>query len=276
MQISCDQYAIRTGDCWPGLSSYIDFFNPNASAFVSSLYSYERFNDTTPTLGGIWNDMNEPSVFDESIEKTFPKDLVHYGGIEHRDVHNVYGFTQTRATYEGLVARDNGQVRPFVLTRSHFAGSQRYTAVWTGDNTADWGYLEVSYSQCLTEGLAGISFCGADVGGFFENPDEELVQRWYQSGVWLPFYRAHANMGTDRREPYLFSEEAQERIRAALRQRYAHIPVFYTLFYEHYTNGTPVVRPLFYQYPEDPDVVDIGNQLLLGMLTSLFKSKHIP
>lgn len=102
------------------------------------------------------------------------------------------------------------------------------------------------------------------MGGFFENPDEELVQRWYQAGVWLPFYRAHANMGTDRREPYLYSEEAQTRIRAALRQRYAHIPLWYTLFYEHYVYGVPVVRPLFYQYPEDPAVVDIDNQLLVG------------
>lgn len=79
-----------------------------------------------------------------------------------------------------MVARDEGKLRPFILTRSHFAGSQRFTAMWTGDNTADWGYLDVSYPMCLTENLAGISFCGADVGGFFDNPDVQLVQRWYQ------------------------------------------------------------------------------------------------
>lgn len=78
------------------------------------------------------------------------------------------------------MARDNNEKRPFVLTRSHYSGSQRFTAVWTGDNTADWGYLDVSYSMCLSLNLGGISFCGADVGGFFNNPDEELVQRWYQ------------------------------------------------------------------------------------------------
>lgn len=87
---------------------------------------------------------------------------------------------QTIGTYNGLVARSNGTTRPFILSRSHFAGSQRYTAVWTGDNTADWGYLAISYATCLSENLAGISFCGADVGGFFDNPNEELLQRWYQ------------------------------------------------------------------------------------------------
>lgn len=85
-----------------------------------------------------------------------------------------------------------------------------------------------------------------------------------QSGVWLPFYRAHANMGTDRREPYLFPEDVQERIRTAIRQRYAHIPIFYTLFYEHYLTTSPVIRPLFYEYPSDANVVDIDDQLLVG------------
>ncbi|KAK4873452.1 hypothetical protein RN001_015481 [Aquatica leii] len=118
--------------------------------------------------------------------------------------------------------------------------------------------------MCLSEALGGISFCGADVGGFFKNPDEELLQRWYQTGAWLPFYRAHAHIDTKRREPYLYNSDVQNRIRNALRQRYAHLPVWYTLFHEHEETGEPVIRPLVYHYPSDLNVFDIDNQLLVG------------
>lgn len=92
---------------------------------------------------------------------------------------NIYMF-QTMSTYEGLLQRSDGKLRPFILTRSHYAGSQRYTSVWTGDNTAEWGHLQITIPMCLSLSVAGISFCGADVGGFFKNPDSELFSRWYQ------------------------------------------------------------------------------------------------
>ena len=118
--------------------------------------------------------------------------------------------------------------------------------------------------MCLSEALGGMSFCGADVGGFFHNPDTELLQRWYQTGIWLPFYRAHAHIDTRRREPYLFAEDVRMRIRNALRLRYALLPLWYTLFREHETTGEPVIRPLFYVFPNDPNVVDVDNELLVG------------
>lgn len=76
--------------------------------------------------------------------------------------------------------RDNGTKRPFILTRSHFAGSQRYAAMWTGDNTSGWDYLAISYAECLISNILGMVFCGADIGGFVGDPDPELLQRWYQ------------------------------------------------------------------------------------------------
>ena len=87
---------------------------------------------------------------------------------------------QTMSTFEGLLQRSEGKLRPFILTRSHYAGSQRYAAVWTGDNAAEWGHLQFTIPMCLSLSVAGISFCGADVGGFFKNPDAELFTRWYQ------------------------------------------------------------------------------------------------
>ncbi|KAJ8927406.1 hypothetical protein NQ314_020186 [Rhamnusium bicolor] len=235
------------GDCWPGLSSYIDFLNPEARDYYASWYAYDKFNGSTETLAGVWNDMNEPSVFDDSLEKTLPFETLHHGG--------------TKATHQGLMQRDNGTKRPFILTRSHFAGSQRYAAMWTGDNASEWEYLAISYAECLVSNLLGMVFCGADVGGFGGNPDEQLLQRWYQAGAWLPFYRAHATDTSERREPYLFSEDVQEVIRDAIKLRYKHIPVWYTLFYEHTRYGDPVIRPLFYHYP---DILELQNHLLLG------------
>ncbi|KAJ8978535.1 hypothetical protein NQ317_009478 [Molorchus minor] len=249
-------------------SSYLDFLNPTVRDYYASWYDYDKFNGSTETLAGVWNDMNEPSVFDDSSEKTLPFETLHYNNVPHRDIHNIYGFLQTKATHQGLLQRDNGTKRPFILTRSHFAGSQRYAAMWTGDNTADWSYLAISYSECMLSNILGLVFCGADVGGFFNNPDHELLQRWYQVGFALCrqqfgylFYRGHATEGSPRREPYLFPDDVQSVIRNAIKLRYKHIPVFYTLFYEHTRNGDPIVRPLFYEYP---DYLDYEEYILVG------------
>jgi mannosyl-oligosaccharide alpha-1,3-glucosidase len=83
-----------------------------------------------------WNDMNEPSVFN-GPEVSMPKDTTNLLGVEHREWHNLYGMYQQRATAEGQVLRSGGKDRPFVLSRAFFAGSQRFGAIWTGDNAAD-------------------------------------------------------------------------------------------------------------------------------------------
>lgn len=144
------------GNCWPGPSSYVDFFNPSARKFYADQYLLENFRDSS-IENGIWNDMNEPVVFN-APEKTFPRDSLHINGIEHRYVHNMYGLMQTMGTFDGLMRRGDGKLRPFILTRSFFAGSQKYTAVWTGDNIADWGYLKASIQVCLAISVSGNFF----------------------------------------------------------------------------------------------------------------------
>lgn len=210
--------------------------------------------------------MNEPSVF-ESVEKTMPKDNLHtteMGIYEHRAVHNLYGFMHTKSTFDGLYRRGDGKYRPFILTRSHFAGSQRYAAIWTGDNTADWGYLQASLKMCLTQAVSGFSFCGSDVGGFFNDPSAELFARWHQAGAFQPFFRAHSASSTKRREPWLFSEATKLVVRDAIRKRYTYLPMWYVMFYEHERFGYPVMRPLLTHYPHDPETFKIDNQYLLS------------
>uniref|UniRef100_A0A673L8T6 Neutral alpha-glucosidase AB-like n=1 Tax=Sinocyclocheilus rhinocerous TaxID=307959 RepID=A0A673L8T6_9TELE len=171
---------------------------------------------------------------------------------------------QQKATADGLILRSGGVQRPFVLTRAFFAGSQRYGAVWTGDNAAEWGHLKISIPMCLSLGLVGISFCGADVGGFFKHPSAELLVRWYQAGAYQPFFRAHAHIDTPRREPWLFGSENTALIRESIRQRYALLPYWYQLFYNTHRTGQPVMRPLWVEYPDDVATFSIEDEYLIG------------
>lgn len=191
------------------------------------------------------------------------KDATH-GAWEHRDVHNLYGFYVQMATADGLIQRSGGVERPFVLTRAFFAGSQRYGAVWTGDNAAEWDHLKISIPMCLSLGLVGMSFCGADVGGFFKSPSTELLVRWYQTGAYQPFFRAHAHLDTPRREPWLFGPENTALIRDAVRQRYTLLPYWYQQFYQAYHTGQPVMRPLWVEYPQDPATFALDDEFLIG------------
>ncbi|XP_075048690.1 neutral alpha-glucosidase C [Mixophyes fleayi] len=250
------------GSCWPGVSNYLDFTNPDAREWYSSQFSLDKYKNSTDILF-VWNDMNEPAVF-KSPEGTMPKHAVHHQGWKHRDVHNLYGFYQQMSTSEGLIRRSGGKERPFVLTRSFFAGSQRYGAVWTGDNKAEWGYLKISVPMLLTLSVTGISFCGADVGGFVGDPDPELIVRWYQAGSFQPFFRGHAMQDTKRREPWLFGDDNCRLIRRAIEERYTLLPYWYMLFYRTHLFAEPVMRPLWVEFPKCPDAFEVENQYMLG------------
>ncbi|TQS37751.1 hypothetical protein Golomagni_01762 [Golovinomyces magnicellulatus] len=251
------------GWCWPGSSYWIDSFNPAAIKWWISLFKYEKFKGTAPNVF-IWNDMNEPSVFN-GPETTMPKDNLHHGNWENRDVHNLYGMTFQNATFEALLERRKGEVRrPFILTRSYFAGSQRVGAMWTGDNQASWEHLAISFPMIINNGISGYPFAGADVGGFFGNPDKDLLTRWYQSGAFYPFFRGHAHIDTRRREPYLAGEPYTTIITEAIRLRYSLLPIWYTAFYEASVNGTPILRPHYIQYPGDKAGFSIDDQFFVG------------
>lgn len=254
------------GWCWPGNSAYLDFTREDVREWWASQFSHDAYLGSTEHLF-TWNDMNEPSVFN-GPEISMHKDNIHHGGWEHRHLHNMYGVYQQRATAEGLLARSNGNERPFVLTRSFFIGSQRYGAMWTGDNTAEWGHLRYSIPMLLSVGLGGITHCGADIGGFFKNPDKELITRWYQAAAYQPFMRSHAHIDTSRREPWLF-EDVKNNIRESIRRRYELMPYWYTLFYESHLNGMPPMRPIWFEFPSESstfgseDSFMVGNALLV-------------
>ena len=229
------------GWCWPGSSSYLDFTNEDARNWWAEQFSYSRYQGSTHSLF-TWNDMNEPSVFN-GPEVSMQKDLRNLAGEEHREWHNLYGMLFQRSTAEGLVKRNPGEnIRPFVLSRAFFAGSQKYGAIWTGDNAAEWSHLEIASPMLLSLNVGALSFVGADVGGFFGNTDAELMTRWMQAGAYTPFFRGHAHHDAKRREPWMFGEETMVRLRKAATTRYALLPFWYTVFREAGTTGMPVMR----------------------------------
>lgn len=208
--------------------------------------------------------MNEPSVFNPIFECTMPKNNIHtvshfastesseivVDRYEHRDVHSVYGILMAKSSYEGMIKREiemGGKaknLRAFLLSRSFFIGSQKYGTMWIGDSHCKWDHIKKYIPMCTTVSLSGFSFCGFDTPGFFEDPTKEFCVRGYQIGCLFPFFRAHSDRKTKRREPYLFESPYKEAMINAIETRYELMMIFYTSFYKHYVSNKPVMRPV--------------------------------
>lgn len=258
------------GDCWPGKSIWIDTIGKIGQKTWYKLFTKFVHESSGSNNLHFWNDMNEPSVF-SGPETTAPKDVIHDGNFEERSIHNLYGLSVHETTYNAMKKIYEKLTRPFILTRSYFIGSQRSAATWTGDNVATWEYLKISIPMILTNNIVGMPFIGADIAGFSGNPDEELYIRWYQAGLWYPFFRGHAHIDTVRREPYLFDDPTRSIVRAAIRLRYKLLPTFYTAFYQASIDGTPVISPMFYIHPNQERFYDIDDQFYLGQFGIIVK-----
>jgi alpha 1,3-glucosidase len=253
-----------TAECWPGESVWVDFVNPWARVWWETLHEFSHYSGSTLSLY-IWNDMNEPAVFN-APDRTVPKDTVHYHKYEHREVHNIYGSLMISATWGGLKKRDfEEDDRPFILTRSFFAGSQKYAFTWTGDNSADWAHLRASLPMVLSLGISGMPFCGADVGGFFDSPPPVLLIRWYQLGAWCyPLFRCHCHHNSEHREPYTLSGAQLEAVRGAIADRYSLSAYWYTAARQANLTGCPIVRPVWWEFPNDRRFADTEDKVMLG------------
>lgn len=238
------------GDVWPGACVFPDFTRPETRAWWSGLYG-----DFMATgVDGVWNDMNEPAVFN-APDKAMPLDNWHRGGGEippgsHLRFRNIYGLLMTRATREGIAAVRPDK-RPFVLTRANFLGGQRYAATWTGDNASTEAHMKLSVPMTLTLGLSGQPFAGPDLGGFSGNATPGLWSQWVGFGTLFPFCRGHAVKGSNDKEPWAFGEKVEHTARLALGRRYRLLPYLYTVFREASVSGLPVMRPVFMADPAD-------------------------
>jgi alpha-glucosidase len=168
-----------------------------------------------------------------------------------------------RAGYEGLRELAPRE-RPFVFSRSGWAGLQRYGGTWSGDVATGWPGLRASLSLVLGLGLCGVPYSGPDVGGFDGSPSPELYLRWFQLGAYLPLFRTHAGLRAGRREPWEFGAEVLEHARVALLERRRLLPYWVTLAHLARRTGAPYVRPVWWGSPEDRALRGCEDTFLLG------------
>jgi alpha-glucosidase len=243
------------GEVWPGPSVFPDFTRASTRDWWGGLY--KDFHDAG--IAGFWNDMDEPSVF-KTPNLTMPLDAVHRieePGFQtrtatHAEIHNVFGMENSRATHDGLLKLAPDE-RPFVLTRASYAGGQRYAATWTGDNGSTWSHLTLSTTMQLNLGLSGFAWSGADVGGFTGSPTPELLTKWIEIGAFTPIFRDHSAKGTRPHEPWVDGPEQTDIRRRYIEARYRLAPYIYALADETARSGLPVMRPVFLEFPTQPD-----------------------
>ncbi|WP_432137608.1 MULTISPECIES: glycoside hydrolase family 31 protein [unclassified Streptomyces] len=250
------------GVVWPGESVFPDFTHPRVRAWWGELYK-ERL---AQGFAGFWHDMNEPTSFAAFGETTLPRSARHAleeRGGDHLEAHNVYALCMARAGYEGVRGL-LPEERPFLFSRSGWAGMQRYGGTWSGDVATGWPGLRASLALVLGLGLCGVPYSGPDVGGFDGTPSPELYLRWFQMAAYLPLFRTHASLRAGRREPWEFGAQVLEHARAALVERRRLLPYFVTLAHLARRTGTPYVRPVWWGAPEDRVLRDCADAFLLG------------
>ncbi len=257
---------LAVGAAWPGPVAFPDFTDAGARAWWGA--NYQVLVDAG--VSGVWHDMNEPSMTIPLGDRTLPLDTVHGlegRGGDHREAHNYYGLLMDRAGFAALTERAPDK-RPFILSRSGWAGIQRYAWSWTGDTESSWAALAQTVPTLLGLGMSGMPYSGPDVGGFMGEPDPELYLRWLQLAVFLPFCRTHSVIGARPREPWTFEEPFRHLIVSALRFRRSIRPYLYTLAEECARTGAPLVRPLWWpgEHPRSPGKasLDVDDAFLLG------------
>ncbi len=251
---------VYSGAVWPGWCAFTDYTKPEARQWWGSLFR-QNIEDG---LDGFWCDMNEVATWGQSVPSNV---LFNFEGhpSSYRMGKNVFGFQMARATFEGTKDLLHGK-RPFVLTRAGYAGLQRYTAIWTGDNLAEEGHMLLGVRLVSSLGLSGVSFAGYDVGGFAGEASPDLMARWISVGAFCPFFRAHKVINARDAEPWSFGEKTEQICRSYIQLRYNLLPYVYSAFYESTQTGMPVQRSLAINYTNDPKIYEGNavNEYLFG------------
>ena len=253
---------IFIGAVWPGDSAFPDFSNKDCREWWKS--ELKKFI-SEHGMDGIWNDMNEPCVFNND-HKTMLETCLHNsdnGVIEHKEFHNRYGFEMSRCSKEAQEELHPNE-RGFSMTRATYAGGQRYSSVWTGDNMSLWSQMRMSISMNANLGISGFSFVGNDVSGFGLDSSEELFIRWIEMGPFIPIFRNHSNMYTRRQEPWAFGPRAEKIAKKSIELRYELLPYIYDLYYISHKEGLPIFRPMIMEYEKDMNLLNIREQFMLG------------
>lgn len=272
-------------------TAFPDFFRTSTAIWwereISDFYGVMKFD-------GIWIDMNEPASFVhgtvggkclgnpllENPPYMPPLESKHMGlnhktlcmnseqilsngkKVRHYDVHNLYGWSHTKPTYDALL-KVTGR-RGIVVTRSTYPSSGKWAGHWLGDNYSSWDQLYKSIIGMMEFSLFGIPYTGADICGFFNAAEYEMCLRWMQLGAFYPYSRNHNGKGSKRQDPVAWDTAFAEASRDVLNIRYTLLPYLYILMYEAHTKGSTVVRPLLHEFVKDRTTWNIDRQFLWG------------
>ncbi len=255
-------------DFYFGNTGLIDIYNPKGKSWFWNIY--KSLADMGVT--GIWGDLGEPEVH--------PSQLLHARGTAD-EVHNIYGHDWARLVHEGYKS-DFPKQRPFILMRAGAAGSQRFGIIpWSGDVNRSWGGLQSQPEIALQMGMQGLGYMHSDLGGFAgDNLDNELYTRWLQYGVFQPIFRPHAQEAVPP-EPVFREAKTKALAKKSIELRYKLLPYNYNLAFENHQNGTPLMRPLFFEDDSKQLLTDAsqylwGNEFLIApIMTSGVKEKDL-
>ncbi|QED39032.1 DUF4968 domain-containing protein [Antarcticibacterium arcticum] len=240
-----------TYDFYFGNTGLVDIFKPEARDWFWDIYK----DLSEMGISGWWGDLGEPEVH--------PANLQHVTGSAN-EMHNIYGHSWAKMIYEGY-EQDFPAQRPFILMRAGAAGSQRFGLIpWSGDVNRSWGGLQSQPEISLQMGLQGLAYMHSDLGGFAgDNLDDKLYARWLQYGVFQPLYRPHAQEAVPS-EPVFREPQTKRLAKKAIELRYRLLPYNYNLAWENNQSGIPLMRPLFFEEPENGDLFEVTDTYLWG------------
>ncbi|XP_053164989.1 sucrase-isomaltase, intestinal [Hemicordylus capensis] len=274
-------------------AAFPDFFRNSTAQWWKRHIQEFHTNPTNPEksikFDGLWIDMNEPASFvhgsvtgcgddplntpvytphilDGLINKTLCMQSQQFlpdgSPVAHYNVHNLYGWSQTKPTYDALHSI-TGQ-RGMVISRSTYPSSGKWAGHWLGDNFSRWDQLYKSIIGMMEFSLFGISFTGADICGFNDHTTYQMCARWMQLGAFYPYSRNHNGLGSLLQDPVSFNETFEDISRSVLNIRYTLLPYLYTLMYEAHAHGSTVIRPLLHEFTDDKTTWNIYEQFLWG------------
>lgn len=242
---------------WPGDSGFPNYFDDKCKKYFESYAS--KFLDDTG-ISGIWCDMNEPASFNgplpDEVDFTFGKRK-----LLHKEAHNVYAEHMVKSFVNTFKKKN---IRPYLFSRAAFATTAKYAFVWNGDNFSLWHHLRYSIPQILSLSMSGFMFNGVDIGGFGGDSNKELLIRWLEANLFVPFLRNHSTLHTKAQEPYAYDEETLNIFKKYLKIRYEFIPYLYNLAQEMSFKGESIVSPLFYHFEDDENTLEINDEYMVG------------
>ncbi|MCR5079016.1 MAG: glycoside hydrolase family 31 protein [Bacilli bacterium] len=238
-------------DVWPGECIFPAFIKDE----VQLSWSKEVMKMRALGFSGMWCDMNEPASFKGEI----PLD-VDMGGYPHSVVHNVYGHLMAKATARGYKENE----RRFIMTRAAYAGSEKYATCWTGDNQSCFDHVGICLRQLPSMAISGYSLVGVDLGGFNGDSTGELLIRFAQANLLTPIFRNHSACGSISQEPYAFDKDTERRYRDLVMTRLELVPYMFSAMKEHYLDGSPMLRPLIYNFPKDENLLNENTEMMFG------------